>query len=100
MAYGRREAGGVIKQRKTVQRSVQQPVASSLDWNKLPPLSRGKELAAFLGLKEKTLRTWRHKGVEYAPPCVHFGASVFYERDSVRVWYEYVVLSQIRGEAV
>jgi hypothetical protein len=89
-----------MRQRKSVQRSVQPQITSSLDWSKLPPLSRGKDLAAFLGIGEKTLRTWRHKGAVYAPPCIHFGASIYYERDSVRDWFEHVVLSQVRGEAV
>ena len=71
-----------------------QPLESSIEWKELKPLSTTIEVAAFMGLKEKTLREWRSKGSSLSPPFVRLGRSVYYERDALRRWYDKTVLKQ------
>jgi hypothetical protein len=58
-----------------------------IDWNALPMMAASKELAAFLGIPEQTLRRWRSRKAPYGPPYEHQGRSVIYKRDRVRRWW-------------
>jgi hypothetical protein len=44
------------------------------------------DLAAFLGIPEKTLREWRYK--RYGPPYKRLGKHVRYDPAAVRAWLD------------
>ena len=79
-------------------RLVLPTVASSIEWGKLKPLSSTREVANFLGVKEKTLRVWRSEASPLSPPSVCLGRAVYYERDALRRWYDRRILEQLRRQ--
>lgn len=45
-----------------------------------------REAAAYLGLKEQTLRVWRHQGRKCGPPFTKLGHKVVYRRSALDAW--------------
>lgn len=44
------------------------------------------QAAEFLGVKEQTLRLWRHEGRETSPPFTRIGGKVIYKQSSLEAW--------------
>ena len=66
------------------QQPDQEPVRRSGDMSILEEYVTHTELAAQLGITERTLRLWRARGD--APPITRVGLRVLFHRDDVREW--------------